>query len=155
MKARSLFAIAAIAILLPAFSTGQEQAPWFGTWRLNPSKSTPSSNSQYKRVTLKIEPWEDGLRVIYDMVGTRGGVHHVEWNGRFDGKDYPVQGIDDVMTNAYIRIDDHSYNIVIKRDGERFAIVKVSSDGRTLTAITTGKNVHGQDASTTAVYDRL
>jgi hypothetical protein len=158
MKARILFAMVATAMLLsPAFSTGQEQAPWFGTWRLNPSKSTPSSNSQYKRVTLKIEPSEGGLKVSYEMVGTRGGVNHVEWNGKFDGKDNPVQGIDDVMTNAYNRIDDHSYSIVIKRDGERFAVVtvSVSSDGRTLTAITTGKNAQGQNTSTTAVYDRL
>ena len=94
---------------------------------------------------------------MYDMVGTRGGVTHVEWNGRFDGKDYPVQGIDYVMTNAYTRIDDHSYSIVIKRDGQFSATVKVtvSSDGRTLTAVTTGKNAQGQDTSTTAVYDRL
>jgi hypothetical protein len=106
---------------------------------------------------LKIEPWEDGLKVIYEMVGTRGGVNHVEWNGRFDGKDYAVQGIDDVMTNAYNRIDDHTYSIVIKRDGQTSATVKVtiSADGRTLTALTTGKNAQGQDATTTAVYDRL
>jgi len=159
VRTRSLFfAVTAIAILLsPALSAGQAQGPWLGTWRLNPSKSTPTSNSPYKRVTLTIEPWEDGLKAIYDMVGTRGGVTHVEWNGRFDGKDYSVQGIDYVMTNAYTRIDDHTYRMVIKRDGEISATVKVtiSSDGRTLTAVTTGKNAQGQNASTTAVYDRL
>src|SRR5436190_14914893 len=115
VRPRILAAAAAVAILLlPAFSAGQAQASWFGSWRLNPSKSTATPNSPYKRVTLTIEPWEDGLKVMYDMVGTRGGVTHVEWSGRFDSKDSPVQGIDYVMTNAYSRIDDHTYSIVIK-----------------------------------------
>src|SRR5436190_13833185 len=136
---RILLAIAAIVVL-------QTPPAWMGAWRLNSPKST-----EYKRVTTTIEPWEDGMKVMYDMVGTRGGVTHVEWNGRFDGKDYPVQGIDYVMTNAYSRIDDRNYSIVIKRDGQISGIVKVSisSDGRTLTAVTSGKNAKGQDASTT------
>src|SRR5687767_11599336 len=103
MKTRILFATTVAAILLsqpliqsPAFSATQGPSPWIGTWRLNPSKSTPTSNSPYKRVTLKIESWEDGLKVVYDMVGIRGGVNHVEWTGRFDGKDYLVQGVDEV-----------------------------------------------------------
>jgi hypothetical protein len=147
---RILLAMAAIV----AFQTA---APWVGVWRLNPAKSTGTSNSQYKRVTLTIEPWQDGLKVMYDMVGIRGGVTHVEWTGRFDNKDYPLQGIDYVMTNAYSPIDDRNYNMVIKREGRISGNVKVtvSADGRTLTAITTGKNAQGQDASTTAVYDRL
>jgi hypothetical protein len=158
VKVQRLFAVAVLAIALsPAPAGSQTQDTWFGAWRLNPSKSTPSDNSRYKRVTSTIEPWEDGLRVMYDMVGTRGGVTHVEWTGRFDGKDYAVQGIDYVMTNAYSRIDNHNYSIVIKRDGQTSATVKVtiSADGRVLTAVTTGKTAQGQDASTTAVYDKL
>jgi hypothetical protein len=149
---------AIVAILfLSAISVGQNQDSWFGTWRLNPAKSTGLTNSPYKRVTQKIGSWEDGFRVIFDMVGVRGGVAHVEWNGRFDGKDYPVQGIDYVMTNAYSRIDDRNYSIVTKHEGQTTSTVKVtvSSDGRTLTAVTTGKNPQGESMSTTAVYDRL
>jgi hypothetical protein len=147
---RILLAMAAIVAL-------QTPSPWVGTWKLNPSKSIGISNSQYKRVTLTIEPWRDGLKVVYDMVGIRGGVTHVEWTGRFDNKDYPLQGIDYVMTNAYSPIDDRSYNIVIKREGRISGNVQVmvSADGRTLTAITSGKNAQGQDASTTAIYDRV
>jgi hypothetical protein len=147
---RNLLAIAALLVL-------QAQPAWIGDWRLNSAKSTGVSTSQYKRVIMTIEPWADGLRVRYDMVGTRGGVTHVEWDGRFDNKDYPVQGIDYVMTNAYSRIDDRNYSIVVKRDGQISATVKVSisPDGRTLTAVTTGKNAQGQDVSTTAVYEKL
>ena len=37
----------------------------------------------YKRATYTIEPWGgDGMKVIYDMVHPRGGVTHLEWQGR-------------------------------------------------------------------------
>jgi hypothetical protein len=153
-KGKNLAKIGALlAILfLSAISVAQDQASWFGTWRLNPAKSTGLANSPYKRVTQKIAPSPNGLSVIFEMVGVRGGVAHVEWNGSFDGKDYPVQGVDYVMTNAYSRIDDRNYSIVTKHDGQTTSTVKVtvSPDGRTLTAVTTGAN-----GSTTAVYDRM
>jgi len=132
------------------------QAPWFGTWKLNQDKSTSSSDGRYKRVTSRIEPWEDGLKVVYDMVGVRGGITHMEWLGRFDGKDYPVQGVDYVLTNAYSRIDDHSYRIVLKVDGNiaATATVTVSPDGKTLTSLTTQKDSRQQTVTTSSIYER-
>jgi hypothetical protein len=148
----------AVGLLAPLHtSADQEQAPWFGTWRLNPAKSTQRSEpSPYKRVTLRIEPWEDGLKVTYDMVGTRGGVTHLEWTGRFDGKDYAVQGASYVLTNAYRRIDDRTYAIVVKVDGESVATARVvvSHDGRTLTVATTEKGPKGPTVDITTVYER-
>ena len=107
-------------------------------------------------MTLRIEPWEDGLAVIYDMVGTRGGVTHVEWTGRFDGRDYAVQGVDAVLTNAYRRIDDRRYDILVKADGVLAATahVIVSPDGQTLTARTDERDARGNVVTTTAVYER-
>ena len=135
---------------------GEPPGPWFGTWKLNPAKSTSNSESRFKRVTLKVEPWQDGLKVTYDMVGFRGGVTHMEWTGKFDGKDYPVQGVDYVLTNAYTRLDEQSYQIVIKVDGAVAATAKVvvSSDGKMLTTSTVEKNARGESVTTTTVYER-
>jgi hypothetical protein len=132
------------------------QAPWFGSWELNVSKSSPRRDRPYKRTTLKIEPWADGLKVTYDLVGTRGGVTHMEWVGRFDGKDYSVQGLDYVMTNAYTLLNERSYRIAVKVDGSvaATATVVVSDDGQTLTTTTTENNSRGQEIQTTAVYER-
>jgi len=104
---------------------------------------------------LKVEPSQDGLKVTYDMVGIRGGVTHMEWTGKFDGKDYPVQGVDYVLTNAYTRLDEQSYQIVIKVDGAVAATAKVvvSSDGKTLTTSTVEKNARGESVTSTTVYD--
>ena len=120
-------------------------APWLGTWKLT------KPDARYKRVITRIEPWEDGIRVTYDMVGTRGGVTHMEWTGKFDGKDYPVEGVDYVLTNAYKLINDHSYEIVIKVDGSVAATarVEVSPDGRTLTTVTSQKS-----GTSTTIYDK-
>ena len=135
---------------------GQSQEPWFGTWKLNLAKSTADRDARYKRATSKIEPWKDGIKVTYDLVGTRGGTTHMEWIGKFDGKDYPVHGVDYVLTHAYTRVDDRSYQITIKIDGavSATAEVEISPDGHTLTTLTTGKDGQGNTVHTTAVYDR-
>jgi hypothetical protein len=148
MRARVIFSLLLMA--------GELQAPWFGTWKLNPVKSTSNSESRFKRVTLKIEPWHEGLKVTYDMVGLRGGITHMEWTGKFDGKDYPVQGVDYVLTNAYTRLDEQSYQIVIKVDGAGAATAKVvvAPDGKTLTTSTVEKNARGESVTSTTVYDR-
>jgi hypothetical protein len=127
-----------------------------GTWRLDSTRSTRASSSPYKRVTLTIEPAGDGLRVLYDMVGNRGGVTHLEWSGRLDGQDYAVQGADTVLTNAYRRLDDRSYAIEVKVAGVPVAsaVAAVSPDGRTLTVKQREHDARGAEVTTTAVYDR-
>jgi hypothetical protein len=130
-------------------------APWMGTWKLNPTKSTTAPD-RYKRVITTIQPWNDGVKVRYDMVGVRGGVSHLEWVGKFDGKDYRVEGADYILTNAYTVIDDRSYQIVVKAEGAVAATarVEVSPDGQTLTSVTTEKDARGNTVSTTSVYEK-
>ena len=133
-------------------------SPWFGTWQLvQPPAASRFESPVYKKVTLRIEPWEDGLRVVYDMVRTRGGITHVEWQGRFDGRDYPVQGMDYFLTNAYRPLDDRSYEIIIKVDGRvaANAIAVASSDARTLTVTTIEKDASGRAVKTNAEYKRV
>src|SRR5687768_17504133 len=89
-------------VVIVLVASGQVAEPLSGTWVLNFAESTfLSGPPQYKRVITRIEPWNDGLKVVYDMVGVRGGVTHWEWTGRIDGKDYPLQGVEDVITYAY------------------------------------------------------
>jgi len=158
MKWPAILGVIAAAVLLAGGSlNGRQQAPWFGAWQLNAAKSSArTAPSPYKRVTTRIEPASDGLRVTYDMVGTRGGVTHMEWTGRFDSRDYPVQGVDYVLTNAYRRIDDRRYEILVKVDGRlaATAVAVVSPDGNTLTVSTAERSASGSSVTTTAVYDR-
>ena len=145
-----------IIFLALTLLTGEAEAPWFGAWKLNFAKSTANSESRFKRVLLKIIPSDDGMNVIYDMVGTRGGITHMEWNGKLDGKDYPVQGVDYLLTNSYTRLTDLSYRIAIKVDGALAATadVVISQDGKTLTSTTTEKNARGENITSTSVYEK-
>ena len=122
-----------------------------GTWKLDPVRSTAAPD-RYKRVMTTIEPSGDGLKVTYEMIGIRGGVSHLEWAGKLDGKDYPVEGIDSVLTNAYTLLGERSYRIVVKVEGviAETAVVEVSRDGKTLSSTTTRKG----GVTTLSVYQR-
>ena len=82
---------------------------------------------------------------------SRGGITHLEWTGKFDGNDYPVQGVELVLTNAYRRVDDRTYELIQKIDGEVVATARlpISPDGTTITTVNTSRT-----ASATTVYDR-
>jgi hypothetical protein len=149
-------AIAALlaATLVPVLRAGND--PWLGTWEQVLPAPRPFEAPRYKRVTLRIEPWEDGLRVTYDMVRVRGGIEHLEWIGRFDGRDYPVQGVDYVLTNAYQRLGERSYQILLKVDGRPAATATavVSDDAQTLSVATEQRGAGGETTRSTTVYRR-
>jgi hypothetical protein len=90
------------------------------------------------------------------MVRRRGGITHVEWSGRFDGRDYPVQGVDYVLTNAYRQLSDRSYEIVVRVDGREAAVATavVSADRSRLTVDTVERDASGRRRTTSAVYVR-
>jgi hypothetical protein len=140
--------IVVLMLALPSGAPAQEREPLLGTWRLNFAQSTfVSGPPPYTRVTTRIESSEGGLKVIYDMVGERGGVTHWEWMGRVDGKDYPLEGIEEVVTNAYSRIADRTYDLVFKVDGRITTTtrISISADGNTMT-VTSPTN--------TAIYNK-
>jgi hypothetical protein len=157
VRTRTTLAIGMIVggLALPWGLAGQTSDIWFGTWKFNPAKSSFNPGPPlFKRLTCQIEGGEDGLKVTYDVVYPRGGVTHLEWTGKDDGKDYPVEGVDYVLTNAFTRVDDRTFDVVVKVDGKAAAMgrIAISPDGRTIT--TTDKSVTDTKVSTTTVLDR-
>src|SRR5262245_10188292 len=122
-------------------ASAQVPTPWFGTWTLNVANSTYSSRPPYKRATRRIEPAGAGLTIVDDLVRPRGGILHLEWTGKLDGADYPVQGVEIVLTNAYRRIDDYNWDITQKIDSDRVSTIRLtlSADGRTITSVSSSK----------------
>jgi hypothetical protein len=118
--------------------SAQNRGPWFGTWHLDVERSTYAGSAPYRRARCVIEPWNDGLKSVCEMVRVRGGVTHLEWAGRFDGKDYPVQGVEEYVTYAYTPRNERGYDVVIRLDGREAgrSRVTVSEDGRTMTVVT-------------------
>jgi hypothetical protein len=151
--------LAPIIVLVFAQAAAPAQVPpaWFGTWHLDVAKSTYDPGPPpYRRATYTIEPSGDGLKVTYDMVHPRGGWTHLEWTGRLDGRDYPVQGIDEVLTYAYRPAGDGRFEVAVKIDGRLTALSRIETtpDGRTMITTTRGKGARGQDVVTRTVYQR-
>ena len=86
--------MAGLVVIANLTLVGQAEI-WFGTWKLNPAKSTyvtdPSPPPGQRTIT-RVEPWEGGLMYRTEIVTVRGEVRHTEWTARFDGKDYPATG---------------------------------------------------------------
>jgi hypothetical protein len=135
-----------LLLLYPFLSKGQSVSDWFGTWHLDlPHSEWKTGPAPYARGTWKIERAGDGVRMIYDLVGTRGGITHMEWTGQFDARDYPLQGADAVVTYAYTQVDARTLDLLVTVDGNvaMRGRLMLSADGRSLTSETpTTKTVY-------------
>ena len=137
---------------LPRLSAGQTAASWLGTWKLNVARSSSHEPPPYKRATRRIVASAGGgLTIVDDLVRSRGGILHLEWTGKFDGLDYPVQGVEVMLTNAYRRVDDRTCELIQKIDGAVVATARlaISPDGKVLTTVMTGNT-----ARTTTIYEK-
>jgi hypothetical protein len=143
---------------LPLASAAQTPPSWFGTWSLNVARSTYDPGPPpYKRATYTIEPWgSDGMKVVYEMVHPRGGVTHLEWMGKIDGKDYQLQGIDAHVTYAYREVSPGVYETIVKMGGRVAARseVRLSADGKTMTTTTKGVDSSGKAVTTITMYEK-
>lgn len=136
----------------PLGSPDAPPASWIGTWKLNVARSSYPGTFPYKRATRRIVASSgDRLTIVDDLVRIRGGILHLEWTGTFDGLDYPVQGVDVVLTTAYRRLDDRTWELVQKVDGRVTATTRlaVSGDGTRLTSVSAGDG-----PAATSVYER-
>jgi len=146
----------AIWVALPTTVSAQIPADWLGTWHLNVPQSTfNQSPPPYKRGTWKVQlSQEEQVVMIYDQIGVRGGVTHMEWKGRLDGTDHRLQGPDAVVTYAYTQVDERTLTLVVKVDGRVAATARVvlTPDG-VVTA--TAENITPQGTVTTVtVYEK-
>jgi hypothetical protein len=143
-----------LALSLAHAAAAQVPPVWFGTWKVSLEQSTYTGSPGYTRATYTIESARDGLKVVYEAVLPRGGVTHLEWTGKLDGQDYPVQGAEEFMTYAYHPESNGSYELVAKIDGRvvATATVSFSADGRRMTTTTVARSATGAPITTKTVY---
>jgi hypothetical protein len=106
---------------------------------------------------MRVQPLDAGrVRFSYDFVYPRGGIQHVEWDGRFDGNDYIVQGSDEYVTYAYRQTGARTYEITAKLDSRVTAVATatISADGRTITTTTRSGNARGEEVTNVTVYEK-
>ena len=128
-----------------------------GNWKLNLAKSKYDPGPPPKGPNFnKIEAIEGGLKFTNDGVNSQGKPTHNEWSGKFDGKDNPVKGDPNRDTAALKKINDHTIEIVNKKDGKVTTTNRTvfSKDGKTRTGTTTGTNAKGIKVNNMVVYEK-
>jgi hypothetical protein len=129
--------------------------PNLGTWKLNEAKSKIVAGTP-KNLTVTYVAAGDNINGTIDGVDGQGKPTHNDWTGKFDGKDYPVTGDPNSDTRAIKQIDEHNYDLTVKKDGKVTITGKamVSADGKTRTITITGTDAAGKTVTSTAVYDK-
>jgi hypothetical protein len=131
-------------------------ASWFGTWKLNVARSKADPGPAGRSSTVKIEANGNGFMTTIDAVNARGEASHNTRSALFDGKDVPIKGGALGATQAFTRIDDHTYQFVNKTNGRVLTTPRlvVAPGGRSFTTTTTGTNAQGQSVHSTAVFEK-
>jgi hypothetical protein len=129
--------------------------PTLGAWKLNEAKSKMAPGMP-KNLTVKYEAAGDSIKGTIDGVDGMGKPTHNEWTGKFDGKDYPVTGDPTSDTRAIKEVDDHHYELTVKKDGKVTMTGKavISADGKSRSVTVSGTSADGKKVESTAVYDK-
>jgi len=126
-----------------------------GTWKLNEAKSKLNPAAT-KNNSVLYEAAGDDTKVTVDGTASDGKSVHTVWTGKFDGKDYPVDGDPTSDARAYKKIDDHAMELTAKKGGKVTVTgrIVVAADGKSRTVTTTGTDASGKKVTGTAVYDK-
>ena len=98
----------------------------------------------------------DDVKITSDGISGDGNPTHIEWAGKFDGKDYPVTGDPNTDTRSYKKVNDHTLELTAKKAGKVTVTgrIVVSGDGKTRTVNTKSTDSTGKSFDNTAVYDK-
>ena len=158
MRTRSFaFVIAAmILVALAAYvpmAAADEQS---GTWKMNSAKSKYSPGPAPKELTVKIEADENHIKLNADGANGDGTPIHVEYDAKFDGKDYPATGMPNADSVSVKRLKGGGIETQQKKGGQVQITINsvVSKDGKTRTSTWKGKDAEGRDVNNVVVLDK-
>jgi hypothetical protein len=127
-----------------------------GTWKMNPAKSKYSPGPAPKSTTVTVEADDKGVKIDAEIVNADGSPAHVQYDAKFDGKDYPVTGIPYADAVSVKRIDANTIEATLKKGGQVTMTVttKLSKDGKMRTSTFKGKDAEGHDVHNVVVSDK-
>jgi hypothetical protein len=123
---------------------------------MNPAMSKYSPGPPPKSTTIKVEADEKGVKIDAEGINADGSPLHVQYDAKFDGKDYPVTGVPYADTVSVKRIDANTIETTMKKGGQVMMTVtaKVSNYGKTRTSTFKGKDAEGHDVLNVVVSDK-
>lgn len=138
---RAAIVVGLLMLVVPRLVFAQDEL-FAGTWKANIAKSTYVPGPGPKLETLHFIPLGDRFRLLLEGANQKGP-YHSDAIGKFDGVDVPVNAspapVGVVWTDAFRRIDDRTWEIVIKMNGVPRILVHnvVSEDGKTMRSTST------------------
>jgi hypothetical protein len=142
-----------VAIATPQSANAQTN---LGKWKLNLAKSAYSPGPPPRSQTLTFEGTGQDLKDIVEGIDAEGKPIKGVYIHIYDGKSYPTIGAPGVDSTAYTRIDPNIVKFTRMNAGKvvQTGFHVVSSDGKTLTVITTGADANGREINTFAVFEK-
>jgi hypothetical protein len=127
-----------------------------GTWKMNPAKSKYSPGPAAQSVNLTVESDESHIKIDAQGIDGSGNSTHVQYDAKFDGKDYPATGLPVGESVSVKRVNASTVQATMKKDGKTVMTVtsKVSADGKTRTSTFVGKDAQGHAIHNVVVYDK-
>jgi hypothetical protein len=129
---------------------------FMGSWKLNLSKSKLPPTAVFRHSTATYAAVGEQIKVTVDENDANGRAFHMEWSGKFDGKDYLVNGNPNFDTWSYRKINDDVLLFTVKKNNNIVLTrrMKVSADGKTRTNTGTVMDAHGETFSISVVYEK-
>jgi hypothetical protein len=146
-----IIVILASIFAFPAFGQGVD--PLIGTWKYNPAKST-TTDQVPKNWILIFSGEGNNLIVTSEGVDDQGHPFKEVLKHIYDGKPYPVTGIDAFDTNAFTRVGNTINGVRFKTGKVVEVFQGVIVPGKTYTGTYEGINASGQPYHGVRVFDR-
>ena len=127
-----------------------------GTWKLNLAKSTYSPGPAPRSSTFIFQGEGQNLKNTTEGIDAEGKPVKAVFIHIYDGKPYPTTGVPGIDSSAYTRVDPNIVKFTRMNAGKvvQTGSHVVSSDGKTLTVITSGTDASGREINNVAVYEK-
>jgi hypothetical protein len=160
MNRRTTLALMTMTLLGLAVATALPRAGFAQTnmanWKLNLAKSTYSPGPAPKSSTFNFQVEGQNLKNTVEGIDAEGKPTKAVFIHIYDGKPYPTTGAPGIDSSAYTRVDANIVKFTRMNAGKpiQTGFHVVSSDGKTLTVITTGTGPNGREINNFAVYEK-
>ena len=132
MKTKIFGLILAVCFLSASASFAN---PFDGTWKLDTAKSMLGKGSGKNNTVNYEHEFPYKTKILIDGVDAHGHPFHSAWEGRFDGKDYPVTGDMTSDARSYTKVNENTLDYTAKKGGQVIGSgrIAVAADEKTRT----------------------
>ena len=150
------FMLVSAALWFTATAATFAASAHLGTWKLNESKSTFAPGATKNHTVTYTEAEGDMMKLTVDGTDKDGKPVHWVWTGKFDGKQYKVEGNPVIDTVGYKALNDHTNSATGMKDGKVVftGTIKVAKDGKSRMVTTTMADANGKKHTDKAYYDK-